>query len=81
MAKFFSAIGGAALIGAGLISLSMWGWRGFHPNAADRARIATIAEYGGGEATAPADSKKILLLGGVVALSAGGALLASSRRK
>jgi hypothetical protein len=78
MSKLASKLAGAALVFAGIVSLLYWGYRGFYPNAADRARIATIADYGG---PAPADSRKIFLYGGVVAIAAGSAVFGNGVRR
>lgn len=78
MSKLAAKLAGAVLVFAGVVSLAYWGYRGFYPNAADRARLVSIADYGG---PAPADSRKIFLYGGVVAIAAGSTALGNGVRR
>lgn len=81
MSNFASKVAGGVFIFAGIASLAYFGWRTFNPTAADRARLDTIAEYGGTAAMAPADDRKIFLYGGGVAISAGSALFGRGMRR
>jgi hypothetical protein len=81
MRRLGSLVLGIGLVGGGLISLAVWLFRVFNPTAEDRARLDIMAEHGGVEATAPADPKKIYLLGGAAAVAAGSGLIGTGARR